>query len=357
MKTHNAKRFRTECARPRPQQQPHPTQGRNAPLLACDGSLRRPGTGAFRLLVATLLAALNLFPAARGMAQTFTTLHRFNANDGANPGAGLILSGNTLYGTAVGGGASGNGTIFAVNTDGTGFTNLHSFTALLSPSATNSDGSHPYAALMLSENTLYGTASQGGSSGDGTVFALNTDGTGFINLHNFTVNFTVNEGAWPQAALVFSGSILYGTAEVGGPLGSGTVFAVNTNGTGFTNLSFAVDHPFAGLILSGNTLYGTSHSGGSGGIGSVFAVNIDGTGFTNLHSFAGSDGANPHAGLILSADILYGTATHGGTWNSGTVFTLKTDGTGFTNLHDFTATSGVYSTNSDGAYPSAGVIL
>ena len=29
------------------------------------------------------------------------------------------------------GGSSGNGTVFAVNTDGTGFTNLHSFTALI----------------------------------------------------------------------------------------------------------------------------------------------------------------------------------------------------------------------------------
>ena len=49
-------------------------------------------------------------------------------SDGANPRAGLILSGNTLYGTASNGGTSGNGTVFAVNTDGTGFTNLHSFT-------------------------------------------------------------------------------------------------------------------------------------------------------------------------------------------------------------------------------------
>ena len=55
-------------------------------------------------------------------------IYRFNTNsDGANPYAGLILSGNTLYGTASDGGSSGNGTVFAVNTDGTGFTNLHSF--------------------------------------------------------------------------------------------------------------------------------------------------------------------------------------------------------------------------------------
>ena len=67
-------------------------------------------------------------------------------SDGANPRAGLILSGNTLYGTAVGGGSSGNGTVFAVNTDGTGFTNLHSFTAGSDNpygGYTNSDGVNP----------------------------------------------------------------------------------------------------------------------------------------------------------------------------------------------------------------------
>ena len=77
------------------------------------------------------------------------------------------------------GGSSGNGTVFAVNTDGTGFTTLHSFTG-------GSDGADPNAGLILSGNTLYGTASHGGSSGNGTVFAVNTDGTGFTNLHSFT---------------------------------------------------------------------------------------------------------------------------------------------------------------------------
>ena len=64
-------------------------------------------------------------------------------------------------GRRISGGSSGNGTVFAVNTDGTGFTNLHSFTAAstngLIPS-TNSDGANPEAGLILSGNTLYGTA-------------------------------------------------------------------------------------------------------------------------------------------------------------------------------------------------------
>ena len=79
-------------------------------------------------------------------------------SDGDYPYAGLILSGNTLYGTTAYGGSSGNGTVFAVNTDGTGFTNLHSFTARSVLIYTNSDGADPHAGLILSGNTLYGTA-------------------------------------------------------------------------------------------------------------------------------------------------------------------------------------------------------
>src|SRR5207247_4674528 len=37
---------------------------------------------------------------------------------------------------------------------------------------TNSDGANPYAGLFLSGNILYGTAANGGSSGFGTVFSL-----------------------------------------------------------------------------------------------------------------------------------------------------------------------------------------
>src|SRR6266478_820435 len=129
-------------------------------------------------LLPALIAVLNLLPAGRVTAQTFTTLHSFTAtetnssgvytnNDGTDLYAGLIAnsSANTLYGTASAGGRSGNGTVFAVNTDGAGFTNLHSFTL--------SDGSRPYAGLILSGNTLYGTASGvATSSGNGTVFAI-----------------------------------------------------------------------------------------------------------------------------------------------------------------------------------------
>src|SRR5205814_50273 len=187
------------------------------------------------------------------------------AGDGGHPLAGLILSGSSLYGTTAGGGSSCAGTVFAVNTDGTGFTNLHDFN--------NSDGNYLVAGLILSGNTIYGTAKYGVNSGNGTMFKLNTDGSGFTNIYSFTAT---------PVHVPFSPP------------------STNSDGT----------HPQAGLLLSGNTLNGTASEGGSSGFGTVFAVNVNGTGFTNLHSFTrGTDGANPYGGLITnsSGSTLYGT--------------------------------------------------
>src|ERR1019366_5088500 len=66
-------------------------------------------------------------------------------------------------------------------------------------------------------------------------------------------------------------------------------------------------YPYGGLTLSGNTLYGTTEGNGSGNIfGAIFAVNIDGSGFTNLQSFSGgSDGAYPKGGVVISGSTLY----------------------------------------------------
>jgi uncharacterized repeat protein (TIGR03803 family) len=139
----------------------------------------------------------------------------------------LILSGNTLYGTTWRGGTGKDwGTVFSVNTDGTGFTTLYSFTG-------GDDGANPRAGLILSGNTLYGTTSDRGSGGDGTAFKVNTDGAGFTTLYSFTGG---DDGRFPRDSLVLSGNTLYGTTSYGGSSGAGTIFTVQINGTGFTTL-------------------------------------------------------------------------------------------------------------------------
>src|ERR1041385_4621323 len=113
------------------------------------GSLMKTETKSL-FLRPVLIAAFGLMLAGRVTAQTFTTLHSFTAlinstnSDGRYPEAPLVLSGNILYGTATYGGSSGQGTVFAINTDGTGFNVLHSFPDF------DSDGGGPYGGLILS---------------------------------------------------------------------------------------------------------------------------------------------------------------------------------------------------------------
>jgi uncharacterized repeat protein (TIGR03803 family) len=319
-------------------------------------------------LASALIAGIGLTLPCPATAQTLKTLHGFTAlrsntnADGAYPEAGLILSGNTLYGAASSGGSSQLGTVFAINTDGTGFKVLHTFSP--TTNGTNSDGAQPDAGLNLYGNTLYGTAWHGGSAGSGTVFALNTNGTDFTTLYSFTNG---SDGGEPLGELVLSGNTLYGTASFGGNSGWGTVFAVSTNGTDFTTLySFTNGTdggvPEAGVIISGSTLYSTTAQAGTTNHGTVFAINTDGTGFTTLHAFtapdtagSNSDGAVPLAGLALAGNILYGTASQGGHHGVGTVFAVNTNGTGFTTLHSFTKLNAIF--NSDGALPNAGLVL
>ena len=92
-------------------------------------------------------------------AQTCNTIYSFtNYSDGLNPKAGLVLSGDTLYGTASDAGG-GEGTVFKVGTNGSNL-KLLKF---------GSSG----AAVVLSGNTLYGTTYYGDSFGSyGTIFKL-----------------------------------------------------------------------------------------------------------------------------------------------------------------------------------------
>jgi uncharacterized repeat protein (TIGR03803 family) len=63
---------------------------------------------------------ISALPACLASASTETILHSFNSSDGANPDASLIPDATgALYGTASAGGASGDGTVFKLTLPGT----------------------------------------------------------------------------------------------------------------------------------------------------------------------------------------------------------------------------------------------
>jgi uncharacterized repeat protein (TIGR03803 family) len=269
----------------------------------------------------------------------FALLHAFSggAADGTYPAAELLADGANLYGTTLQGGTSNWGTVFTVRTDGLGFAVLHSFSG-------GADGGYPMAGLVAGgAGSLYGTTWYGGASDFGAIYSITRDGSGFVLLHSFTGS--PMDGRNPVGHLVIDGARLYGTTTVGGTSGSGTVFTVNSTGVGFSLLSsFAGGaaggrDPFRGLVADGaGNFYGTTYWGGASDLGGVFTIKNDGSGFAVLHSFAGwPDGRNPYAGLAIDgAGDLYGTTSYGGASDWGSVFTVKTDGSGLILLHSFT---------------------
>ncbi len=275
----------------------------------------------------------------------YRLLHSFAGppTDGANPYGPLTLSGSTLYGMSAGGGLHGDGAIFRINTDGSGYQVLHSF------AGAPTDGANPYGALVRSGSTLYGMTEQGGSTvlwgggyaDFGTIFRINTDGSGYEVLHHFGIN--EDDGANPYGSLALAGSTLYGMTSGGGNFSRGTIFRINKDGSGyeplysFSNVGNDGAHPYGSLTLAGSALYGMTHGGGVDGLGAIFKINPDGSGYRVLHSFGSvaNDGANPLGPLTISGSTLYGMTPNGGGNQFGTIFQIKTDGSGYQVLYSF----------------------
>ena len=116
------------------------------------------------------------------------------------------------------GGSAGQGVIFRMNTDGSGFTLLHTFVAA------TGDGWSPLGSLTLVGNTLYGMTRQGGG-GAGTIFEINTDGSNYNRLHTFTGQLG-GDGTNPFGSLTLAGSTLFGTTPTGGATPSASFLAL-----------------------------------------------------------------------------------------------------------------------------------
>lgn len=120
---------------------------------------------------------------------TLETLYSFTSNAfGIYPWGGLLQAkdGN-FYGTAAGGGSGAWGTVFRCTTNGVASL-VYAFTD-------GNDGGMPYGSLIQGTNGwLYGTASQGGSTGDGTVFRTTTSGA----LTGYSLN-SASSGSFPSS--------------------------------------------------------------------------------------------------------------------------------------------------------------
>jgi uncharacterized repeat protein (TIGR03803 family) len=179
--------------------------------------------------------------------------------------------------------------------------------------------------MMDGSGNLFGTSTFGGANNAGTVFEI-VHGSGVVTT---LATFNTTNGANPYAGVVMDAAgNLYGTANVGGANGVGTVFEV-AHGTNVITTLASFDAtgftPFSGVVLdNAGNLYGTAYAGGTFGYGTVYEV-AQGSGVTTtLATFDGTNGARPYAGLLMDGTgNLYGTTLFGGASDAGTVFELS----------------------------------
>jgi uncharacterized repeat protein (TIGR03803 family) len=262
----------------------------------------------------------------------YTVLHSFTPAETGGGGSDCtpVMIGSTLYGLTVGGGTSGDGTLFSLNADGSGYTILRSF--LGAPS-----GENPRGSLAPGGGILYGMTEGGGTSFGGTLFTYNPVLESIGTIHDFNGL----QGSGPFGTPAVDGDMLYGVTSAGGAHGLGVVFSMGINGSGYQVLhdfNGAPDdgqRPLKSLLIQGDRLYGMTLYGGTDNLGLIYSIDSDGGEFAILHSFSGTDGEKPWGDLISSGGKLYGMTPHGGTNDKGVVFSLDPDGGSFTVLHHF----------------------
>jgi uncharacterized repeat protein (TIGR03803 family) len=299
----------------------------------------------------------------------YEVLYSFGAqaNDGANPQAGLIAdSAGNLYGTTVNGGAGTVGTVFKLAPDG-------AETVLYSFGKRANDGANPYAGLIAdSEGNLYGTTSLGGkgcgshyepTTTCGTVFKVTPKGK-----EKVLYSFGGGDDGWnPLAGLIMDrAGNLFGTTEFGGhsgcgSLNCGTVFELAPDGTERVLYAFTGGYdgyfPIAGVIAdNAGNLYGATVASPGGIVFELTRKNKWAE--TALYHFCSKancrDGNNPRGDLIEDdAGDFYGVTAVGGKARDcdgsgcGVVFKLTPNG-GQTVLYSFCC--------SHGSNPVAGLI-
>jgi len=325
----------------------------------------------FRLSRAVLSAWL-LVASGAAFAQATPEVSTVFAFNGSVPNGGIVQGPDgALYGTSGTNTFVSGGLVYRSTVTGSSVKTIHQMTV--------DDGYLPKAGLLQgSDGLLYGTTRLGVRTvpnSSGTIYRVGYDGGDYTTLHSFAVytEFNVNgnpinaDGVYPEAPLIEgSDGRLYGTARAGGANGTGVIFSISPDGSGFSVLhefgevtsddtdnlpkNVGGSNPIGSLLQAGGFLYGAAAGGGTAGRGTIYRIRLDGTGFEVVHEFTAiatespfgnEDGATPLVGLTDGGNgLLYGVATAGGQNGVGTLFSIDPNSLLFTVLHDFETKNG-----------------
>lgn len=201
-------------------------------LLFHDGNLYGATERGGHSHIGCLSGCGTIFELRKGSGPTWSevVLHGFlDANrEGANPMAGVAMDADgSLYGTTYYGGddfdcaGMGCGTVFELKQRGSKWT-LHTLRDFKA-----NDGAFPGASVLLDGSRLYGTTEQGGTYNDGTLFRFVKINGEWIAAGRFSFNDT--DGKIPSGALTLRSGRIFGTTFTGGSALWGTVYSIGTD--------------------------------------------------------------------------------------------------------------------------------
>ena len=124
--------------------------------------------GSSRAILRAILVSAILYLTQAAAAQTFNVLYSFGGGlDGQNPFSGVTIGPRgDLYGTTIGGGLRGRGSVYRLQRRGSGW-----FLNPLYEFSDPADGSGAYAGIAFGPDGVpYGTTTHGGLGDKGTVF-------------------------------------------------------------------------------------------------------------------------------------------------------------------------------------------
>ena len=125
---------------------------------------------------------------------------------------------------------AGEGAIFRVRRSGRDFQILHAFPALGSGRKNSGGGQVQTTPVFGPDGLLYGATVAGGANGTGTLFRMAPDGSGFTTLYEFPAaagQAAEPSGMYPSGDVVFNAKgQLCGTTSAGGLYQAGTVYCL-----------------------------------------------------------------------------------------------------------------------------------
>jgi uncharacterized repeat protein (TIGR03803 family) len=276
---------------------------------------------------------------------TLTKRRDFSTADGRFPLAALVEADNgRLYGLAGSGGANSQGTLFEFNLS------TNTFTKRIDFNGTN--GETPYPGFVKAANgKLYGMTNGGGTSSVGVIFEYDVTTNTLTKKLDFFYDPVTGKspnGRVPTSNFVLaSNGLLYGTLSQGGSSGEGVIFEYNTSTNAFTKKIDFNARPngayvYGGLVRASNgKLYGMTESGGANDEGALFEFDPNGNVYTKRHDFSSTSGNYPYGSLAAAPNgKLYGMATNEGSLDYGTLFEFDPTTNAFTKKIDFDNANG-----------------